>query len=71
MEELHLGFLRHITGNKAKRQRDGTWQGEAEEKVLNEAGTQSMGAYIDKRQETVAEWVALLPILEVYNTETG
>ena len=41
------------------------------DKVLEKAGTQSLGTYIDRRQETVAEWVALLPILEVCGRETG
>ena len=35
------------------------------------AGTQTLGAYIDKRQTTVAEWVALRPILNLYNRDTG
>ena len=42
-----------------------TWKRVAEKKFLNEARTQSLGACIDKRQETVAEWVLLRPILEV------
>ena len=41
------------------------------EKVLEKAGTQSLGNYIDRRQATVAEWVALRPILEIYNRDTG
>ena len=32
---------------------------------------QTLGAYIDKRQATVAEWVLLRPILEVFYEETG
>ena len=40
------------------------------EKFLKEAGTQSLGAYIDKRQATVAEWVALRPILKICDKET-
>ena len=43
----------------------------AVEKVLNKSGTQSLGAYIGMRQATVAEWVALHTILEVYDKETG
>ena len=60
-----------ITGQKAKRQRDENCQSEAAEKVLKEAGNQSLGAYIDKWQATVAEWVALKPILEIFDKETG
>ena len=60
-----MGFLRKIMGKKAKQQRESTWIRKAAEEVLKEAGTQSLGAYIDNRQTTVAEWVALRPILEV------
>ena len=40
-------------------------------KVLKGAGTQTLGAYIDKRQVTVAEWLELRPILDIFNIETG
>ena len=39
LEGVHVGFLRQITGQKAKRQRDRIWRSEAAEKVLKEAGT--------------------------------
>ena len=65
-----MRFLRQTTGQKEKWQRDGTWRSEAADKFIKEAGTQSLGAYIDKRQATVAEWVALRPIIEVYDKET-
>ena len=57
MEGLHVGFLKHITGQQTKQQRDGTWRREAAAKVLKESGNQPLGAYIDKWQATVAEWV--------------
>ena len=41
------------------------------EKVLKEEITQYLGAYIEKRQASVEEWVALRPILEVCDKETG
>ena len=63
LEGVHVGFLRNLTGQKSKRQRDGTWRSEAEVKVINETGTQTLGAYINNRQATVAEWVVLRPIL--------
>ena len=40
-------------------------------KVLKEVSTQTLGTYIDKRQATVVEGVALRPILEIYDRETG
>ena len=71
LEGVHVGFLRQMTGQKAKRQRDGTWRIEAAEEVPKESVTQTLGAYIDKRQATVAEWVTLRPILEICDRETG
>ena len=50
-----MGFLRQITVQKGKRQRDGTGKSEAEMKVIKEVGTQSMGAYIYKQQSIVKE----------------
>ena len=64
-------LLIQITGQKSKHQRDRTWRSAAAEKVIKEAVTQSLGAYIDKRQATVAEWVDLRLILEVCDKETG
>ena len=39
MDGVHVGLLRNIRGQKAKRQRDRTWRSEAEEKLLKEAVT--------------------------------
>ena len=55
----------------SKRQRDVTWRNSAAASVLKEAGSQTLGLYIDKWQATVAEWVTLRPILEVCNMDTG
>ena len=40
------------------------------EKVLEKAGDQSLGTYIDRRQAAVEEWVASCPILEVCDIVT-
>ena len=53
------------------RQKDGTWRQVTAETVLEKAGTQPLGTYIDRIQAKVAEWVALRPILEVFNIATG
>ena len=58
-------FLRQVTDQTAKRQRYGTWRSAAAAIVLKEAVTQTLGMYIDKRQATVAGWMALKPIIEV------
>ena len=54
-----------------KRQRDGTCIRAAAARVLKEAGIQTLGAYIEKRQAAVAEWVDLRLVLEICDKETG
>ena len=71
LEGGHVGFLIKLTRNNPKRQRDRTWRSESSTKVLKEARNQTLGAYIDKRQETVAEWVALRPMLEICDRKMG
>ena len=39
LEGVHVGFLRQVMGNTAKRQGNGTWRSVAAESVLKEAGT--------------------------------
>ena len=67
LEGVHLGVLRKVTGHNANQKRYRTWIIVAEARVLKEAGTHTLGDYIDKRQETVTEWVVLRPIIEVCN----
>ena len=56
-----------MTVKKAKRQRGGTRRSAAVDSVLKVVGTQTLGMYVDKRQEIVSEWVALRPIIKVCN----
>ena len=67
LEVVHVGFLVQVTGQNSKRQMDDTWEIAAEVRVLKEEGTQILGAYIDKQQVTVAEWVVLSPILDIFD----
>ena len=60
-----LFISRDIPGKRKVRQKYGNWPCVAAEKVLEKEGTQFLGAYIDRWQATVAEFVALCPILEV------
>ena len=39
--------------------------------MLQAAGTKHLWGYINRRQETVAEWVALQPMFKVYAKDTG
>ena len=46
MEGSHVGFLRYITGNHARRQANGEWETPAEEEVLKLVGTKLEDEYI-------------------------
>ena len=50
----------------ARRLREVAWRKEGQYRVLQAAGTEPLREYIDKKQETVVEWVALRPIFEVF-----
>ena len=70
LELVHMVFLRQMIGHKAKRKRDETWISEGAAQALTEEGTETLGAYIENRQSTVSEWVALRPIMEICDRET-
>ena len=65
IEGVHVGFLQQMTGMKAQRLGDVIWKKEGQDRVLQAAVTELLREYINKRQETVAEWVALRPIFKV------
>ena len=71
LEGVHVGLLMQVTGKMSKRERDGTWRNEAAGSVLKESGKQTLETYIANRQATVAELVALRPIIEVCDRDTG
>ena len=48
-----------------------TWRQVAADTFLEKVGYNPLGTYIDRRQATVLEWVALRPILEVSARDTG
>ena len=49
LEGVHVEFLGQVPGQKSKQKKDGTWISATMAKVLTEAGTQTLGAYINKR----------------------
>ena len=71
LEGVNVGFLRQVMGQKTNRQRYGTWRSAIAARVLKEAGTQTMGTYIEKWQVIVVEWVLLRSILKIFNIITG
>ena len=71
LEGVPLGFLRQVKKLKAKRLRDSSRRKVAVDIVLQGVGTQPLQTYLDRRQATVAEWVALWTIFDVCVRETG
>ena len=60
-----------IMGNGTKQLGDGTWETPGAEVIREAAGTQSDRTYIEQRQATEVQWVALRPLFEVCARETG
>ena len=57
-----MGFQSQVTGKKTRRLGGDSWRKVAAEILLQTAGKKPLKFYIDKRQETVVEWVVLRPI---------
>ena len=58
MEGVHVSFLRKVTGMSVSKLGVDTWKKEEAERVLQATG-KNVWEYIERRQVTVAEWVAL------------
>ena len=71
IEGFHISFLRKVTGMKAQRLGDKTWQQEGVEKVLQAAWTKPLQDYTNMRQARVVEWVDLQTIFKVCANNTG
>ena len=65
------GFPAIDKNSKSKRLRDGSWRKATAKKVLQRADTQPLQTYVDRRQATVSEWVALRPIFDICVRDTG
>ena len=62
-------FLRQVVGIKARNMGVNTWRKKGAERVLQPTGTKHFLGYMERRQAMVAEWVALHPMIEVYEGE--
>ena len=71
VEGFHVVFLRQVTKLKERSLKDGFWQKVTAEKVLQGEGTQPLQTYLGRRQATMAGWVALRPIFELFTRDTG
>ena len=60
-----------ITGKRAEKLGDDTWETLRAEGIQEEVGTQLDRIYIERRQKTVVQWVELRPLFEVCAREIG
>ena len=66
ISKVYICFLQPVTGKRSKRTSDGTWRQEGEESILKAEETQDVRTYINRRQATVDQWVALCPIFLIF-----
>ena len=71
LEGVHVRLLRYMTKLNKKRLKESLWRKVAEDKVLQGAGKKMLQTYLERRQATVTEWVALRYIFEVCARDTG
>ena len=65
IEGMHTEFLLISTGKREKQLGDGTWETPGAEDIREASGTQLSRIYMERRQATAAQWVALRPLFEV------
>ena len=69
MERALSGFLhgaaRRLTGRQARRGRNGTWNYPSLEGAMREAGLTDIGKSTANRQNTVAQYIATRPLLDL------
>ena len=56
---------RRLFGRKPRRKGGGSWEYPSLEEVMVEAGFEGIGTYITRRQNTVAQYIATRPILDL------
>ena len=71
LEGAHVIFLRQVTRKQVTRRRDGSWRQVMTEAVLQGTETQALRTYVERQHATVAEWVSLRPIFDVFARDTG
>ena len=71
LEGVHVGFLLQAAGMTDRKLGVDTWQKDGADRVLQATGTKPLREYTERRQATVAEWVALRTIFKVCTKETG
>ena len=69
MDQALSGFLhgsaRRLTGRQARRERDGEWYYPSLEVAMREAGLTDIRKSIQNRQNTVTQYIATRPLLDL------
>ena len=71
IEGIHMEFLRMITDKRTKQLGDDIWKTPGAEVIREAVGTQLARIYKEQWKVTVEQWVALRPLFEVCERETG
>ena len=62
---LQHRFTQHITGRQPWRLLDGRWDYPPQDTAMQEAGSIYMEEYVLRRQNTVVQYIAMLPIMDL------
>ena len=71
VEGTHISLLRYIMGKRVQINTDRMQATPLAREVLRVAVMQTAATYIGRSQGTVAQWVDLRPIFEVYTQDPG
>ena len=61
---------RRLTGRKLRRRVGGSWEYPSSEEAMTESGFKGIRTYITRRQNTVAQYIATRPIMDLYERST-
>ena len=70
LDSFKYRVTRRIIGKQPRRQRDGIWDYPPLAEALGEAGFEGMGKLVTRRQNTVAQYIATRPNLDLCERAT-
>ena len=65
MSGLHHGVVFRITVRQTRRGRDCVWVYPPQEEAIAEAGLQEVNKYVSRRHNTVTQFIATRPIMDL------
>ena len=65
LDRFHHRVARRLTGRKPRRRGDGSWAYPTLEETMGEAGFKEIRKSVTRRQNTVAQYIATQPILDL------